>query len=187
VQFKSKRDLRERILTLLRNQKEEERLKKSAVIFKKLFKLKAFKQAKTVLFYASFDGEVHTFDMMKKAQQLGKRIGLPKTSVSRRRLVPILIDNIEKDLKSGHCGILEPKKSRGKILDIKEIDMIIVPGVAFDKRKNRLGRGEGYYDRFLETLPPFVSTVALAFDFQMIDHLPHQEQHDICVSYVLSN
>ena len=186
VQSKSKKDLRERILTLLRNQKEEERLKKSSIILKKLFKLKAFKKAKTVLFYASFDGEVHTIEMIKKAQQLGKKIGLPKVN-SLSRLVPVLVEDMEKDLKKGRYGILEPKKLRGKKLDLKDIDMVIVPGVVFDKRKNRLGRGGGYYDRFLKKLPSSIPTVALAFDFQIIDHLPHQERRDVSVSYVLSN
>ena len=61
----SKKLLRERILTLLRNQKEEERLNKSLAIGRKLFKMQAFQEAETILFYASFDGEGETFDMMK--------------------------------------------------------------------------------------------------------------------------
>ncbi|MCK4882323.1 MAG: hypothetical protein KAS92_04810, partial [Candidatus Omnitrophica bacterium] len=73
----SKLILRERILTLLRNQKEEERLTKSLAIGNKLFQIGEFQKAETILFYASFDGEVETFEMMKEAQKLGKTIGLP--------------------------------------------------------------------------------------------------------------
>lgn len=187
MQPKSKQDLRERILTLLRNQKEEERLKKSLIILKKLFKLSAFKKAKTVLFYASFDGEVHTLEMIKKAQQLGKKISLPKVKRSDKKLIPVLIDNLDKDLKKGSYGILEPKKLRGKKLKLENIDIVIVPGIAFDQRNNRLGRGGGYYDRFLTQLPASVFTVGLAFDFQVVDLLPHQERHDVHVSRVLTN
>lgn len=181
-----KQNLRERILTLLRNQKEEERLRKSSIILKKLFKLKAFTSSKVVLFYASFDGEVYTFEMIKKAQQLGMKIGLPKVNSSQRNLVPVLVEDIEKDLKSGPYGIPEPKYLKRNQLDLENIDLVIVPGVAFDKSKNRLGRGGGYYDRFLKELSPSVSTVALAFDFQIVERLP-QEHHDVSVSYVLSN
>ena len=186
MQSITKQNLRERILTLLRNQKEEERLRKSSIILKKLFKLKAFTSAKLVLFYASFDGEVYTFEMIKKAQQLGKKIGLPKVNPVERSLVPVLVEDIEKDLKSGPYGIQEPKYLKRNQLDLENIDMVIVPGVAFDKSKNRLGRGGGYYDRFLRKLSPSVSTVALAFDFQIVERLP-QEHHDVLVSYVLSN
>ena len=65
--------------------------------------------------------------------------------------------------------------------------MVIVPGLAFDKHNNRLGRGAGYYDRFLSTLPTDIPTVGLAFDFQIIDRLPQQKEHDIPVSHVLVN
>ncbi|MCK4882744.1 MAG: 5-formyltetrahydrofolate cyclo-ligase, partial [Candidatus Omnitrophica bacterium] len=67
------------------------------------------------------------------------------------------------------------------------LDMVIVPGVAFDKHNNRLGRGGGYYDRFLAALSSEVLTVGLAFDFQMVDSLSSQETHDVPVSCVLTN
>ena len=73
----TKTELRQKVLTLLREQKEEERLAKSLVILDKLLKKPEFQKALTVLFYAAFDGEVDTFEMMQRAQQLGKKIGLP--------------------------------------------------------------------------------------------------------------
>ena len=69
--------LRKKILNLLRRQKDDERLEKSRTICKKFFAMREFKQAKTILFYASFDGEVETFAMIKQAQRLGKKIALP--------------------------------------------------------------------------------------------------------------
>jgi len=178
---------RERILTLLRNQKEKERLVKSLVIADKLFKMDEFQKAETILFYVSFDGEVDTIEMIKQTQKLGKTIGLPRISKSDKKIIPTSVASLETELEVGPYGIKQPKEDPTKTLGIDCIDMAIVPGVAFDKHNNRLGRGGGYYDEFLGSLPPHVSTVGLAFDFQMIDSLPFQEDHDVSVSCVLTN
>ena len=175
------------MLTLLRHQKEEERLDKSLVILKKLFKMKKFKGAWTILFYASAHGEVDTFEMIKRAQKLGKKIGLPRIIRGRSSIVPTLVSNLDKDLKKGPYGIKQPKESRGKTLNLKKIDMVIVPGLAFDRCHYRLGRGAGYYDRFLKKLPSHIPTIGLAFDFQIIKTLPQKAAHDVPVSQVVFN
>ena len=182
----SKLIIREKILSLLRNQKEDERLKKSKAIQKKLFALKIFKKAKIVLFYASFDGEVETFSMMKQAQKLGKKIALPKTIRNRKQMIIGLVEDLRKELKKGPYGIKEPKKEYFRHLALKEIDLAIVPAVAFDKAHNRLGRGGGYYDRFLKRFSAQIPTVGLAFDFQILSTLPHHKR-DIAVSRVICN
>ena len=86
----TKQDLRERILTLLRNQEEEERLTKSLSVKDKLFNMDDFQKANTVLFYASFDGEVDTFEMIKQAIQSGKSVALPRIESAQKRMVPTL-------------------------------------------------------------------------------------------------
>ncbi|MCK5014739.1 MAG: 5-formyltetrahydrofolate cyclo-ligase [Candidatus Omnitrophica bacterium] len=182
-----KRILREKILTLLRNQKEEERLVKSLAIGNKLFQMEEFQKAETILFYASFDGEVETFEMMREAQKLGKTIGLPGIIKDERKIVPTAVASLEADLETGPYGIQQPKIDQDRTLREDLLDMAIVPGVAFDKKNNRLGRGGGYYDRFLASLPPSVLTVGLAFDFQIVDSLSFQEKHDIPVSCVLTH
>ncbi|MBN1869325.1 MAG: 5-formyltetrahydrofolate cyclo-ligase [Candidatus Omnitrophica bacterium] len=183
----SKKVLRERILTLLRNQKEEERLTKSLAISNKLFQMVEFQKAETILFYASFNGEVETFEMMKKAQKLGKTIGLPGIIKNKKKIVPTAVKSLESDLEIGPYGILQPRRGRGQTLKEDHLDMVIVPGVAFDRKNNRLGRGEGYYDRFLASLAPRTVTVGLAFDFQKVDFLFPQGKHDVPVSCVLTN
>ena len=183
----SKKLLRERILTLLRNQKEEERLNKSLAIGQKLFKMQPFQEAKTVLFYASFDGEVETFDMMKSAQKLGKSIRLPRIIENENVFIPVPVESLEMDLEAGPYGIKQPKLDLSKAQPDGDLDLVVVPGVAFDKHNNRLGRGGGFYDRFLDALPQSTSTVGLAFDFQIVDSLSFQEEHDVSVSFVLAN
>ena len=182
----TKTELRQKILTLLRKQKEEERLAKSLVILNKLLKRPEFQKALTVLFYAAFDGEVDTFEMMQRAQQLGKKIGLPYIVRNEKRMIPTIVESIEDDLATGPYGVKQPKEaSREKTLGTDELDLVIVPGVAFDRHNHRLGRGQGYYDRFLKSLSARTPTIGLAFDFQIVDHLPPKEEHDVPVSCVL--
>lgn len=181
-----KHTLRKEILTLLRNQKEEERLIKSLAIADKLFRMQAFERSNTILFYVSYKGEVHTTEMIKKAQQLGKKVGLPKVLEQEKCIIPKLVKDCAQDLEEGPYGIQQPKEA-AETLNLQDIDMVIVPGVAFDKHKNRLGRGGGYYDRFLKNIPTGVFTVGLAFDFQIVDELPALEEHDVAMSYVVSN
>jgi 5-formyltetrahydrofolate cyclo-ligase len=180
-----KNDIRKRILKLLRNQKEEERFKKSRIIWEKLVKRPEFARASTVLFYASFDGEVDTFEMMKQARELGKRIALPTIVRLQKDLIPTMME--EEDFEIGPYGVKQPKSLWGRSLDVNDIDLVIVPGVAFDKQNNRLGRGAGYYDRFLAKCPASLPVLGLAFDFQILDCLPHPEGHDVPVSGVIVN
>ncbi len=183
-----KQELRQGVLALLRKQKEEERLAKSLVIWDKLFKKPEFQEALTILFYAAFDGEVDTFEMMKRAQQLGKTIGLPYIVRNEKRMIPIVIESLEEDLEIGPYGVQQPlDASSHRRLSRDELDLVVVPGIAFDSNNYRLGRGQGYYDRFLKGLSPRTPTIGLAFDFQLVDRLPPPEEHDVPVSYVLSN
>lgn len=181
----TKAKLRERILELLKSQSEEERLKKSRVIAAKLLGIQEYREARTILFYASCKGEVETFEMMKQASQLKKTIGLPRV-INAARFVPARVDDFQA-LESGPYGIAQPKNDEAHNLQTDMIDLVVVPGVAFDRRNNRLGRGQGCYDRFLQSLPKDVPTIGLAFDFQIVDHLPSLDTHDHPVSQVLTN
>jgi 5-formyltetrahydrofolate cyclo-ligase len=155
------------------------------MILVKLLRLPEFQKAKTVLFYASFDGEVETFEMIKQAVQLGKIIALPTVIRQAQKLIATVISNPETDLEKGPHGILQAKPGR-TTLEPDDLDLAIVPGVAFDRNNYRLGRGGGFYDRFLVTLPERIPTIGLAFDFQIVDTLP-REDHDKAVSHVLTN
>lgn len=179
--------LRKEILTLLRHQKEEDRKTKSGLIGEKLLILKEFKEADKILFYMSFDGEVETATMISETQKLGKKVLLPKIDQTRNRIIPAIIRNLKTDLEPGPYGIMQPTKECHTLDDLSEIDLAIVPGVCFDKKNNRLGRGGGYYDRFLSDLPQDVSTIGIAFDFQIVESIPNLESHDYPVSAVLHN
>ncbi|MFH1360191.1 MAG: 5-formyltetrahydrofolate cyclo-ligase [Candidatus Omnitrophota bacterium] len=183
----SKSTLREKILNLLKSQKEEDKLRKSKIIQDKLFAAPEFQKAQVVLFYASFNGEVDTFDMMKQAKKIGKQIALPTIIKDQKRIVPSFVEDLDAELTDGPYGIKQPKQEYLRPVDCQKIDLVLVPGVAFDKYNNRLGRGGGYYDRFLEELSCEKPRFGLAFDFQVLDRLPHPEEHDQTVSRVLTN
>ncbi|MEW5894896.1 MAG: 5-formyltetrahydrofolate cyclo-ligase [Candidatus Omnitrophota bacterium] len=184
---KKKQDVRKAILTLLKNQKEEDRLRKSSAIRKALFQDPGFVHSKTVLFYASLAEEVETFEMIRQAMKEGKRVALPCISRQHKEIIPRLISNLEEDLEYGPYNIKQPRRTaHQQQLGLDKIHVVIVPAVAFDKKNNRLGRGAGYYDRLLQKLPSGIPQIGLAFDFQILETLP-LEDHDFPVTRVITN
>lgn len=180
-----KAKIRKRILSLLREQEESERVAKSRSIEEKLFSLPEFIQAKCVMFYLSFDGEVETIAMIKHAQQMGKKVAVPVIR-GEDKLIASLLKNSDNELSPGPYGILQPRESNIQELSLEKIDLVVVPAVAFDKEGNRLGRGKGYYDRFLKDLTlKGIPSVGIAFDFQMVDNLPTLP-HDLPVAKLIT-
>ena len=173
--------IRSKILLRLSIQKEEERVRKSSQIKRKLLRTKEFIRAKTVMFYIPLQGEVDTREMIKKAIKLGKKIAVPVCRKNRTIMLPALLSSHAK-LKIGPYGVKEPAVQR--CLSLKELDLVIVPGLAFDKKGNRLGRGKGYYDRFLSLLPDHARSIGLAFDFQILPSVTTLA-HDVGVHKIL--
>jgi 5-formyltetrahydrofolate cyclo-ligase len=177
--------IRSQLLKKLRKQKEVERLRRSFQIQKKLFALPEFIKAKIIMFYLSFDGEVETFRMIDKAISLGKKIAVPVIKRKSRGLAPSLIMDCKYGLEVGPYGIYQPKPVCMRNIPLSKIDLVIVPAVAFDLKGNRIGRGLGYYDRFLHSLPKKAPSVGLAFYFQVLNNIPSIEPHDFTIDRVL--
>lgn len=181
----TKQELRKRIFDLIRKQKEDNALRKSRVICDRLVALPVFQNARTILFYASVQGEVDTFEAMDRAWKLKKRVVLPVVQKETKHLELMSIGSLD-DLYRGAYNIPEPKCSSERAVALLELDLVIVPGVAFDRANNRLGRGAGYYDRFLAELPSTTATVGLAYDFQIVDDIGGLDPHDQPVSCVIA-
>jgi len=177
----TKKRIRSKILLRLNLQKEENRDRKSKELKEKLLRTKVFKKAKAVMFYISLGGEPETSGMIDAARSLGKIVMVPVCMKNNTIIRPCLLEDSAK-LRVGPYGIREPALERPVPLD--NLDLVIVPGVAFDKKGNRLGRGKGYYDRFLKILSPKAHTIGLAFDFQILPSVPVQA-HDVSVEKVL--
>lgn len=182
----TKKSLRQEIKSRLKAHGLEERNQKSLLIEKKLFAHDAFRRARTVCFFVGMDSEVHTLPMIEKSVQMGKRVLVPLTDLENKELKLFEIRDVKRDLVPGVLGILEPDPAKAKQARADEVEVIAVPGLAFDLKKNRLGRGAGYYDRFLSGLPPRVFKVGLAFSFQVLPDIPY-EDHDHLVDEVLTD
>jgi len=125
--------------------------------------------------------------MLDEAVKNGKKVVVPYIENEAKEIVPSALKGTIEDLELGPYGILQPRKeTHPEEFPLEKIDLVIVPGVAFDEQNNRLGRGKGYYDRFLKRLPQGTTTIGLCFDFQIINYLP-QESHDFPVSEVITN
>jgi 5-formyltetrahydrofolate cyclo-ligase len=180
-----KHKIRTHIKEKIKSYSALEKAEKSAIIKDKLFNEEAFKKAKLVMFYVSLKDEVDTFSMIDEAVKMGKRVCVPVMLKEEMRLIAGEIKDRQKDLERKHFGIYQPKAGHAREVPLDNIDLVVVPGVAFDRKNVRLGRGHGYYDRFLCCLPKHTKTIGLAFDFQVVDSLP-QDSHDIPVSKIIA-
>jgi len=177
----TKQRIRSKILIKLKKQKEEDRSKKSSLIKEKLFKEPVFKKAKRVMFYIALKGEVETKEMIEAAKSLGKIIAVPVCVKDRASLRPALF-NSHAHLKKGPYGVSEPVT--GSFIALKDLDLVVAPGLAFDKKGNRLGRGKGYYDRFLKKIPKDTPSIGLAYRLQILPAVPITPS-DVSVTKVL--
>jgi 5-formyltetrahydrofolate cyclo-ligase len=119
--------------------------------------------------------------MIKAARKLGKIIAVPVCRKYRISIKPCILDG-HGGFKKGPYGVSEPAVKR--CARIRDLDLVIVPAVAFDKQGNRLGRGRGYYDRFLDKVPKEIPAIGLAFDFQILPTIP-TAVHDVSVKKVI--
>ena len=174
--------IRRRILKLRNSLSPEERREKSKQIKEKLFTLFAFKTAKAVLLYAAKGSEVETKEMIEEALSSGKKVGLP--IVSEKDLLFSQILEF-KELSPSVFGILEPKK-RYRPLPLERIDLVIVPGIAFDPKGNRLGFGRGFYDRFLSKISKRILKIGLAFELQVISESLPSHRRDVAVNKIIT-
>ncbi len=163
--------------SLLRNEIEE----KSGSIKSRLFSFGQFVKAETVLFYMSFGSEVQTHEMVKESLK-SKRVAVPVTDKENRALIISEISGIE-EMPRNVLGMPEPKKESMKPINTEGLDIVIVPGIAFDTKGNRIGYGHGYYDNFLKRLS--APKIALAYELQIVDNIPAAE-NDVCVDFIVT-
>jgi 5-formyltetrahydrofolate cyclo-ligase len=153
-------------------------------IFNKLIKSDEYKKAKTIFLYASFEGEVDTHRIIKHALADGKQICVPKILSKKEGMKAVIIESFN-ELKPSAYNILEPE-SFNKTIDEKNIDLILMPGVAFDNKGGRVGYGGAFYDRFLTKMKSDTLKIALAYDFQLLEEVP-MDKHDKRIDGIITN
>lgn len=166
-----KREIRKEIIKRLADQDPALAKQRSKRIQEALLSSEEFQVARTVMTYVSLPTEVDTRYLNKEALKRGKRVAVPYIKGSQTIIASEL--TALECLEKGPFGIYQPKEGLNKIVASEEIDLIIVPAIAYDKENMRLGRGKGYYDKFLAKGKLSLSkTIGLAFHFQIVDCLP---------------
>ena len=179
-----KQEIREQAHANRKAQENKDEL--SSLICQKFVALPQYAAAGTVMFYVDVRTEVRTRHYLPEALTHGKRIVVPYCVEGELELFHLASMD---ELEIGMYKILEPKAELrnlpGKRLEPADLDLIMVPGVAFDRTGGRMGHGFGYYDKLLEHARPDAPLVALAFECQLFPEIPTQ-QHDIYMDSIIT-
>ena len=170
---------------VLRYRKDLSPLKKSqaeSAILESLLTWEVFKKAKVIHIFISTPDEPDTKEIIEHCWSVGKKVAVPLVLPNSFDLIHSLIKSFD-SLIPGIYQTLEPSPESRIIMTPDMFDLVIVPGVAFDRKGGRLGQGKGYYDRFLEITSAY--RLALAFDCQLIETVP-TELHDVPMNAILS-
>ena len=174
----NKKELRAQIRAQKRAMTEEQIVEKSLRLGELFLASDAYKNAKTIYGYLPYNQEVRTVAMLEQAMKDGKRVAVPKCYGDEMRF--IYMDDLSK-VEKGYANIPEPIADEPVADD--ETALVLMPGLAFDPQGHRIGYGGGFYDKFLAKEPNH-PTLALCYDFQMVEHL-ETEKFDIPVDTVL--
>ncbi|MGB2629802.1 MAG: 5-formyltetrahydrofolate cyclo-ligase [Candidatus Omnitrophota bacterium] len=183
--IRSKEEIRKELIRQLREQDPSLRKDRSRKVQDELLSSLEFKESRVVMAYVSLPTEVDTHYFIRKMLERGKKLAVPCINTVSQSIIASELTSID-ELVEGPFGIHEPENGPAKAVPLKEIDLIVVPGIAFDRQNMRLGRGKGYFDRFLANEELSSSkTIGLAFSFQIVDALP-VDAHDRPVHRVIS-
>ncbi|MDQ0254410.1 5-formyltetrahydrofolate cyclo-ligase [Evansella vedderi] len=178
----NKQDLRDKVKERMATISLEQRNSKTREIHKQLFEKEEWKMGKLIGTTISTGNEIDTYTIIKQAWKEGKDIAVPKCIPKEKELTFYKISSFE-DLEVSYFHLKEPIPERTVAVKPDDIDLLIVPGIVFDRGGYRIGYGGGYYDRFLQGRE--LKTCSLCFEFQLVDAVP-KEKHDIPVKIIIT-
>lgn len=179
----TKAEIRRRAIERRRALGPIERAAWTEAIAARLESLPAWRDAAVVHSYVgAVDGEVGTREIVERALAAGRTVACPRVRWDPPRLESWAIRSLD-DLVEGRRGLWEPDPGRARLVPESALDLVVVPGLAFDRRGGRVGFGAGFYDRFLAGLD--ATTIGLAFSLQIMERLP-VEPHDVPVDWVVT-
>lgn len=178
-----KKEIRSTILKKRNSMNFSKVLEKSKRIKEQVFHMHEFKDAKTILFYISYDNEVYTHEMIKESLKIKKQVVVPKIDMDNHMILCSSLTQWD-DLLIGAYNILEPRQECLNEVPPETIDLIVIPGIAFDEHGNRIGHGTGYYDRLLKKKNN-AHRLGLAFEVQIVENIP-TESHDVKVEKIVT-
>ncbi len=180
----NKNIIRKEIAKLRNNLKLEDKKILDEKIFNFLIESDFYKKSKRIFIYVSYNNEVDTKEIINYSLKNDKIIYVPKINIADKTMKAIRIHSLN-ELYVNKYGILEPDIVDKSYIGL-DFDLIVLPGIAFDKVGNRIGYGGGYYDKYLSALEYKIDKVALAYKIQVIDNI-EVEEHDIKVDYVITD
>jgi 5-formyltetrahydrofolate cyclo-ligase len=175
-----RQDLRRRLAEIPEAQLQA----RSAAACRLLCEQDEYKRAEIIMLFLSAPQEVDTRQLALQAWADIKRVLAPRVSWDQRRMLPIEIHSLASGVESGYMGIREPVE--GMPLPVSDIDLVVVPGLGFDEHGNRLGRGRGFYDRFLSHPDFRGASCALALEEQVVPTIPVGPS-DVCVDMLVTD
>jgi 5-formyltetrahydrofolate cyclo-ligase len=179
-----KRVLRQEVRQKLSAISALELQQRSAAACRRTAEQPEYRRAEVIMLFLSMTHEADTTQLALQAWGDGKRVLAPRVSWDQRRMLPIEIHSLASGVEDGYMGIREPVE--GLPVPVSDIDLVVVPGLAFDEQGNRLGRGRGFYDRFLSH-PDFRGTsCGLALEDQVLASLPIGPS-DVCVDMLVTD
>jgi len=181
----NKEEIRRKILQKRLFQSSEDIRDKSRQVFLNLAETVEYINYQNIMFYVATRSEVQTEEMIKMSIKMGKNVLVPIILPECLNLAPSKIIDFDTELEKGKKGILEPKKEYYRLFPPEDIDLVIIPGVAFDLSGNRIGRGFGYYDNFLRKVRSSAKIVALAFEMQIVKKISN-DKNDIPVHKIIT-
>jgi len=165
--------------------KPELRAAATAAIVARVRSLPAWQRARGVLSYMAFGSELDLDALHRELLQQGRLLVAPRVPAQGRALELRQVVDLTQDLVPSRWGIREPRPERCPLVDPAQIDLVLVPGVAFDCTGNRLGYGAGFYDRLFQRLPPSALRVACVQEALLVDRVP-SEPHDAPVDLLVT-
>jgi 5-formyltetrahydrofolate cyclo-ligase len=184
----NKEILRRDVLKIRNCIEDRERIEKSRKIFNTLAGMKEFKNSVSVMCYVDFKGEVITRDIIDLCINLNKSLCVPVVSANEdgsRHIIASILKDPETELYKGNFGIMEPKNEYIRLFEPEKIDLVIVPGVAFDEKRNRVGFGAGFYDRLLKNVRNDCFKIGVAYEFQVFRDIP-VNKYDIPMDLIIT-
>jgi 5-formyltetrahydrofolate cyclo-ligase len=134
-----------------------------------------FRKAQTVMLFLPLKYEVDTKSVVLKAWQTGKTVAVPWVNYDQRHMIPVILKSLEEEMELDRFGVPTPKTAQP--VPLEDLDFVIIPGLGFDHHGHRIGRGAGFYDRFLASDRFAGVTCGLVFEEQIVDQIPIQP-HD---------
>jgi len=150
----------------------EEMAKKQEIIEEKLLEFANFLEAELALLYVRRASEMATDKILRISLAARKGIVLPAFSESKHAISLFRINDLDADLKKISSDRMEPNPDTCKKISLEDIDIAVIPGLAFDEKGGRIGFGEGFYNRLIAKLPETTRKIAIAFEEQIVEHVP---------------